>query len=93
MSAKGTNTSAARVRARRRELREEIGRVLELAEQALAELDDSVASRLRQLKAEMAAAHPDRGGTSEAFIKARQRYLDAERIAASKGHRSHWSRD
>jgi hypothetical protein len=34
---------------------------------------------LRQLKAEMAAAHPDRGGSSAAFIAARQRYLAARR--------------
>jgi len=35
--------------------------------------DDDV----KRLKAEMAAAHPDRGGTSEGFAVARQRYLDA----------------
>jgi hypothetical protein len=35
---------------------------------------------LAELKAAMAAAHPDRGGTDEAFIAARQRY---ERAAAS----------
>jgi hypothetical protein len=93
MTAKAKNTSAARVRVRRRELRKEIERVLKLAEQALAELDDSVASRLRQLKAEMAATHPDRGGTGETFIKARQHYLAAKRIATPTGHRSHWSRD
>jgi hypothetical protein len=34
---------------------------------------------LRALKAEMAAAHPDHGGTSAAFIAARQRYLAALR--------------
>jgi hypothetical protein len=34
---------------------------------------------LRQLKAEMAAAHPDRGGSSAAFIAARERYLGALR--------------
>jgi hypothetical protein len=27
------------------------------------------------LKAEMAAAHPDRGGTDAAFIEARKRYV------------------
>jgi integrase len=32
---------------------------------------------LKRLKAEMAAAHPDHGGTSEGFAIARQRYLDA----------------
>jgi hypothetical protein len=33
---------------------------------------------LNQLKSEMAAAHPDRGGTDEAFIAARRRYEDAK---------------
>lgn len=37
---------------------------------------------LKELKAAMAAAHPDRGGTSEAFITARERYLRAKRAAA-----------
>lgn len=37
---------------------------------------------LKELKAAMAAAHPDRGGTSEAFIAARQRYERARRRAA-----------
>jgi hypothetical protein len=32
---------------------------------------------LRQLKAEMAAAHPDRGGSNLAFIEARKRYIEA----------------
>ena len=45
------------------------------------DLDDHVASGLHRLKAEMAAAHPDRGGTTEAFIEARHRYLEAKRIA------------
>ena len=31
------------------------------------------------LKAAMAAAHPDRGGSAEAFIKARARYVAARR--------------
>jgi hypothetical protein len=34
---------------------------------------------LQKLKAEMAAAHPDRGGTSAAFIEARKRYIEARR--------------
>jgi hypothetical protein len=34
---------------------------------------------LRQLKAKMAAAHPDRGGSNEAFIAARERYVTARR--------------
>jgi hypothetical protein len=37
---------------------------------------------LVELKAAMAAAHPDRGGTDEAFIAARQRY-DRARTALS----------
>jgi|GEM_PF-4383793 hypothetical protein len=81
MSRRPIMTPAARARARMRELKREITRLPAMAEHALAELDDSEASRLRQLKAEMAAAHPDRGGTSEAFIKARQRYLGAKRLA------------
>ncbi|MEV7427001.1 hypothetical protein [Streptomyces sp. NPDC091212] len=36
---------------------------------------------LKELKAAMAAAHPDRGGTSEAFIAARERYVLAKRLA------------
>ena len=34
---------------------------------------------LQQLKADMAAAHPDRGGSNAAFIEARKAYLDARR--------------
>jgi hypothetical protein len=34
--------------------------------------------RLLRLKQAMADAHPDRGGTSEAFIAARKRYLKAK---------------
>jgi hypothetical protein len=36
-----------------------------------------VDTNLRRLKAEMAAAHPDHGGTNDAFIAARKRYLKA----------------
>jgi hypothetical protein len=36
-------------------------------------------SGLATLKAEMVAAHPDRGGSNAAFIKARKRYVDARR--------------
>jgi hypothetical protein len=36
---------------------------------------------LAQLKTEMAAAHPDRGGTGTAFIEARARYVAARRQA------------
>jgi len=32
---------------------------------------------LQTLKAEMAAAHPDRGGSNAAFIEARKRYVEA----------------
>jgi hypothetical protein len=34
---------------------------------------------LPALKAEMAAAHPDRGGSNAAFIEARARYVAARR--------------
>lgn len=37
---------------------------------------------LAALRAEMAAAHPDRGGSDEAFIAARQRYEQARKAAA-----------
>jgi hypothetical protein len=37
---------------------------------------------LKALKAAMADAHPDRGGTSEAFVAARARYLRAKQRAA-----------
>jgi hypothetical protein len=36
---------------------------------------------LAQLKAEMAAAHPDKGGSSAAFIAARKAYVEARRRA------------
>lgn len=38
---------------------------------------------LAKLKAAMAAAHPDRGGSSEQFIAARKIYVDARRSARS----------
>jgi hypothetical protein len=43
---------------------------------------------LAQLKAEMAAAHPDRGGSNAAFIKARARYVAARRQLRSQQGRS-----
>jgi hypothetical protein len=43
---------------------------------------------LRKLKAEMAAAHPDRGGSSAAFIAARQAYVAARRNLRDDGGRS-----
>jgi hypothetical protein len=36
---------------------------------------------LKALKAAMAAAHPDKGGTDAAFIAARERYVTAKRLA------------
>jgi hypothetical protein len=42
---------------------------------------------LPQLRAEMAAAHPDRGGTAEAFIAARARYQHARRTAGTQDSR------
>ena len=39
------------------------------------------APNLQQLKAEMAAAHPDHGGSEEAFIAARKRYVQARDLA------------
>jgi hypothetical protein len=43
--------------------------------------DDPVPTQsdIAKLKAEMAAAHPDRSGTSAAFIAARARYVEARR--------------
>jgi hypothetical protein len=38
---------------------------------------------LSELKAAMAAAHPDRGGSSEAFIAARTRYVEARQSLRS----------
>lgn len=40
---------------------------------------------LAQLKSEMAAAHPDRGGSEESFIAARSRYEQARSRAAQMG--------
>jgi hypothetical protein len=34
---------------------------------------------LSKLKAEMVAAHPDKGGTNAAFIQARRRFVEARR--------------
>ena len=36
------------------------------------------AETLRKLKEAMINAHPDKGGSSEAFIKAREEYLEAQ---------------
>jgi hypothetical protein len=44
------------------------------------------APNLATLKAVMIASHPDKGGTSAAFIEARRRYVAAKR--GSAGHRS-----
>jgi hypothetical protein len=43
---------------------------------------------LRQLKAAMAAAHPDKGGSSAAFIEARTRYVEARRRVRFAGRES-----
>jgi hypothetical protein len=43
------------------------------------EKESESAPDVARLKAEMVAAHPDRGGTSAAFIEARRRYVDARR--------------
>jgi hypothetical protein len=41
--------------------------------------DNVDAETLRKLRAQMVAAHPDRGGTNEAFRAARQRYVELRR--------------
>jgi hypothetical protein len=41
---------------------------------------DVAKPNLSELKAKMAAAHPDRGGSSAAFIEARQAYVNARRM-------------
>jgi hypothetical protein len=46
-------------------------------------LEQATAPDLGVLKAAMAAAHPDRGGTHEAFIAARRRYEQAVNREAS----------
>ena len=46
---------------------------------------DSDEPNLRQLKTEMAAAHPDRGGSNTAFIEARKRYVEARARLRSTG--------
>lgn len=40
-------------------------------------------AELSRLRAEMADAHPDRGGTNDGFIAARRRYVQAKRKAAT----------
>jgi hypothetical protein len=42
---------------------------------------------LQTLKAAMAAAHPDRGGSNQAFIEARKRYVEARRRTRREGAR------
>jgi hypothetical protein len=44
---------------------------------------------LRQLKAEMAAAHPDRGGSEAAFIEARKRCLAVKRECRNGSFEGH----
>lgn len=46
-------------------------------------LCDAAREDISALKAAMAAAHPDRGGSNEAFIEARRRYVDARRRVRS----------
>ncbi len=46
-----------------------------------ARLDAFAAADLKSLKAAMAAAHPDRGGSNAAFIAARKAYVDAKRAS------------
>jgi hypothetical protein len=43
---------------------------------------------LTKLKAEMAAAHPDKGGSNAAFIEARARYVAARRLTRTQQSRS-----
>src|SRR5262249_16882746 len=43
-------------------------------------------ARLKILKAEMAAAHPDHGGTSQAFMAARRRYVRARDSSPRTDH-------
>jgi transposase len=81
MSRRPIMSALAQTRARNRALRAEMVRLSKMAKEALAEFDELLASRLRRLKAEMAAAHPDHGGSNEAFIAARERYLGAKRTA------------
>jgi hypothetical protein len=46
--------------------------------------DDDEEIDLPKLKAAMAAAHPDRGGSNAAFIEARRAYVEAKRNARSQ---------
>jgi hypothetical protein len=50
---------------------------------------ESTPENLAELKAAMATAHPDRGGSNAAFIEARKRYVEARRRArtSAKGER------
>src|SRR5690242_3709850 len=43
-------------------------------------------NEVKRLKAEMADAHPDRGGTSESFAVARERYLTARGSGRVRQH-------
>jgi hypothetical protein len=81
---------AAVARARQRRLDQEAAEAVARAQQRAAWAYDALPTgaapqkratddvRLRRLKLEMANAHPDRGGTSEAFIAAHKRYLRAK---------------
>jgi hypothetical protein len=67
-----------------RDLRETLYLSLEhLVRDFLRHEDD--APDLNKLKAEMAAAHPDHGGSNQAFIEARARYVQARRSARGRG--------
>ena len=71
-----------------RKLMEEIAQAERLLKQARKRATEALyrhprdtAAELKRLKEKMADAHPDRGGSSAAFIAARQRYVDARRRA------------
>lgn len=57
---------------------------LELLRERFAILARESKPDLAALKAAMAAAHPDRGGSNAAFIEARRAYVDAKRSARAK---------
>ena len=61
---------------KRAQEREEIGRQMRRQmEEDLARARAAPAEKLKRLKPAMAAAHPDKGGASEEFMKARAEYL------------------
>jgi hypothetical protein len=80
-----TEGAALAYAARRREKERERGRAWKSVRPAAKPLKlDVNASEVRRLRLEAADAHPDKGGSSEKFIKAHARYIAAKRACEAR---------